>query len=93
MTPRILSLPRADDLHPAPELAVLALLEAAAYLASLSLGVAYPEIQALQEFDEPPELRQALAIMDAASATVAAISRYRLALVLAQERRDDRMPF
>ena len=91
--PRAVPLPQADDLHAAPELAVLALLEVNAHLAVLALGVAYPEIQALNEFDQPHELREALAIMDAASAIIAAIKRYTIALVLAQHEHHDRMPF
>ena len=91
--PRTIPLPQADDLHAAPELAVLALLEATADVAVISLGVAYPEIQALDDFDEPLELREALAIMGIASALIAAINRYRIFLVLAHKEDDDRIPF
>jgi hypothetical protein len=84
--PRFVPIPSYENILAAPELGVLTLLEASADLASLALAAAYPEIQVLSGCDEPPELREALAIMNAASTLVAAINHYRLALVLAKDR-------
>ena len=89
---RAIYLPHADDLHAAPELAVLAILEATADVAILTLGVSYPEIQDLDEFHESDPPGAALAILDAARSLGAAINRYRIALVLAQKR-DELLPF
>ena len=91
--PRAIFLPHGDDLHAAPELAVLALLEAAASVAILALGVAYPEMQDLDDRGaQPDELRAAMAILDGTRLLGETINRYRLALVLAQKY-DELLPF
>ena len=78
--------PSVEQLGVAPELAALAVLEAAADTAVLALVAVYPEIQDLHEYDDSPELRVALDIIDAARAVAASVNRYWLALHLAQER-------
>lgn len=91
--PLAIHLPRVDDLYAAPELAVLALLEASVHVAILALGAAHPEMQDLDDYDkEPHELRAAVAILDAARILGENINRYRLAIVLAS-RRDELLPF
>ena len=72
----------------APELATLALLEAAANTAALALIAVFPEIQDLDEDDDGAELRAALDVIDKARAVALSVKRYRRALLLAQERHD-----
>ena len=77
-----------EQLGIAPELATLALLEAAANTAVLALVAVFPEIQDLDEDDDGAELRAALDIIDKARAVARAVKRYRRALLLAQEQHD-----
>lgn len=84
--------PSIEQLGIAPELAALAVLEAAANTAILALAAVYPEIQNLDECRDSFELRVALDIIDTARALAASLNRYRLAVQLAQER-DDLLPF
>ncbi len=85
--------PRIDDLLAAPELAVLAVLEAAVDVTLLALLAADP----LDEGHEiaPPERHAARSLADAARHVAAAVARYRLALALARQRDrdDDALPF
>ena len=86
--------PRRDDLYAAPELASVAVLEAAAAVAVAALLAAHPNDHELHDDPLPPERRAAWALADAARDVAAAIHRYRLALVLAREREhDDLLPF
>ena len=84
--------PSVEELWVAPELAALAVLEVAADTAILALAAVYPELQELDKRDDYPEIRRALDIIDTACAVAACVNRYRLALVVAQER-DDLLPF
>ncbi len=84
--------PSVEELWVAPELAALAVLEVAADTAILALAAVYPELQELDKRDDYPEIRRALDIIDTARAVAACVNRYRLALVVAQER-DDLLPF
>jgi hypothetical protein len=84
-------LPNVNDLHAAPELAVLAILETNAYVAVLALGAAHPDLQDLGDTDDL-ELRAAIDVLDAARALADTINRYRLALALAKKR-DELLPF
>ena len=77
-----------EQLGTSPELATLALLEAAASTAALALIAAFPEIQDLDEDDDGAELRAALDIIDKARAVALSVKKYRRALLLAQERHD-----
>jgi hypothetical protein len=97
MTLRLRALaPRLDDLYGAPQLAALAILEAAADVTVAAVLAAHPlDHHELDDDHSPlPERRAASALVDAARTVAAAINRYRLALVLAREReRDDILPF
>jgi hypothetical protein len=84
--------PRRDDLYAAPELASLAILEAAAAVAVAALLAVHPDDHDLHDDPLPPDRRAAWALADAARDLGSAINRYRLALVLARER-DDILPF
>lgn len=77
-----------EQLGIAPELATLALLEAAANTAALALIAVFPEIQDLDDDDDGAELRAALDVIDKARAVALSVKRYRRALLLAQERHD-----
>lgn len=89
--PRAFHPPLVNELHAAPELAVLAALEATADVAVRALVAAHPEIQDHAQ-DESDEIRQAIAILHATSTLASAINRYRLALALAK-RHFDHWPF
>lgn len=84
--------PSVEQLALAPELAALAILEAAADTAILALAAVYPEIQNLDEHRDSFELRVALDVIDTARALAASVNRYSLAVQLARER-DDLLPF
>jgi hypothetical protein len=86
------SYPRIDDLLAAPQLAVLALLEAAADVTLVALVAADPDDYGDEH--AAPERLAARALADAARDVVSAVNRYRLALAIAAERdRDDLLPF
>lgn len=87
--------PRLDDLYAAPELAPLAILEAAVDVSVAAILAAHPvHGDDLDDDHAPPERRAASALVDAARDVACAVNRYRLALVLAREReRDDILPF
>jgi hypothetical protein len=84
--------PSVEQLWVAPELAALAVLQVAADTAVLALAAVYPEIQDLDNHDDYPEIRGALEIIDTARAVAACVNRYKLALLLAQQR-DELLPF
>ena len=84
--------PSVQQLGAAPELAALAIFEVAADTTVLALAAVYPEIHDLDNHDDYPELRAALDLIDTARAVAACLNRYRLALLLAQER-DRLLPF
>ncbi len=91
--PRAVHLPHVDDLYAAPELAVLAVLETNAHVAVIALGAAHPDLQDVDDADtEALKLHAAIAILDAARTLAETINRYRLAIVLA-EQRDELLPF
>lgn len=80
-----------EQLLVAPELASLAVLEAVLDVASVALAAAWPELHDVDlcDHDEP---RAALDVLRRAADLVAAINRYRLALVVADDRKHD-LPF
>lgn len=84
--------PTYEQLLAAPELASLALLEAAVDVAHVALAAAWPELHDIDVASEHDEPRAALDVLQRASALVAAINRYRLVLVLAADQQQH-LPF
>jgi hypothetical protein len=84
---RAIVLPRAEHLSTEPQLASLAVLEAAANVAILALCAEYPEL-ACDHVDlrEPLELRAVQDLIELAQAVDGGIARYRLALAMRHER-------
>jgi len=80
-----------EQLLAAPELGSLALLEGALEVTGVALAAAWPELHEIQSCDHD-EPRAALDVLRCAADLVAAINRYRLALVVADNRRYD-LPF
>ncbi len=86
--------PPAEDLYLAPELAVLAALDATVECALRALVAAHPYDHDRNDKHAPPERLAARALADAGFHLVAAINRYRLAVALARRsHHDDRLPF
>jgi hypothetical protein len=79
----IISTPADDDLCLAPELAILSALEIALVVAAQVLNLAHTEILAPGDQRHPasPDTKIAAEIIAQATHLVAAINRYRLALV------------
>jgi hypothetical protein len=80
-----------EQLLAAPELASLAVLEAALDVAGVALAAAWPELQDIDlcDHDEP---RAALEVLRRAADLVAAVNHYRRALAVADDRNND-LPF
>lgn len=86
------SRPSVLDLYAAPELAVLAVLEAGVDVALVALIAAHPD----DDDDDaiPPERRAARQLIEMARDLASAVNRYRLALARARDReRDELLPF
>lgn len=86
------SRPSVLDLYAAPELAILAVLEAGVDVALVALIAAHPD----DDDDDPipPERRAARHVIEAARDLASAVNRYRLALACARDReRDELLPF
>lgn len=81
-----------EQLVAAPELASLAVLEAALDVTGVALAVAWPELHDIDTACEHAKPRAALDILRLAADLVAAVNRYRLVLALADDRRHD-LPF
>jgi hypothetical protein len=79
----IIAIPHDDDLCVAPELAILAALEASLAIAAQVLNIAHTEILAPGDRRHPPFLdtRVAADIIAEATHMIATINRYRLALL------------
>jgi hypothetical protein len=87
------SRPSVVDLYAAPELAVLAVLEAGVDVALVALVAAHPE-DLDDEDPAPHERRAARQLIEAARDLASAVNRYRLALACARDReRDGLLPF
>lgn len=89
-------LPPADHLSSEPQLASLAVLEAAANVTILALAAEYPELASDVDLREPIELQAAGDLIELARAIALTITRYRRVLVerLAREReQDELLPF
>jgi len=84
--------PTYEQLLAAPELASLAVLEAVLEITGVALAAAWPELHDLDLACEHDEPRAALEVLQRASDLIAAINRYRLALVRARDRQYD-LPF
>jgi hypothetical protein len=85
------SRPSVLDLYAAPELAVLAVLEAGVDVALVALIAAHPDDD---DDPVPPERRAARQLIEAARDLASAVNRYRLALARARDReRDELLPF
>jgi hypothetical protein len=82
------------QLESAPEIAVLAVLDAAANTAVLALAAVYPELQDIPAPDDvnAAPTREALSVIEHARALRVAIARYRRAL-LRERLRDELLPF
>jgi hypothetical protein len=85
--------PTVDEVYAAPQLGVLALLEAAVDVALVALVAAHPDDEP-EPADVPLERRAARNVVAAAGTLSTALDRYRLAVARARERdRDDQLPF
>lgn len=84
--------PRVEDLYAAPELAVLAVLEAAVDVSLVALVAAHPDDHELEDDPPPPERVAARALVEAVRDVADAVNRYRLASRLSRDR-DRIMPF
>lgn len=84
--------PRVEDLYAAPELAVLAVLEAAVDISLVALVAAHPDDHELEDDPPPPERVAARALVVAARDVADAVNQYRLALSRARDH-DRLMPF
>lgn len=86
--------PRVEDVYAAPELATLAVVEAALDVSLIALVAAHPDDHELEEDPPLPERVAARALVEAVHDVAAALNRYRLALTLERVRERDRlMPF
>lgn len=83
---------RVEDLYAAPELAVLAVLEAAVDVSLVALVAAHPDDHELEDDPPLPERVAARALVAAVRDVVDAVNRYRLALSRARDR-DRLLPF
>lgn len=81
-----------EQLLAAPELASLAVLEAALDVASVALAAAWPELHDIDIACEHDEPRAAFDILLRASNLAAAVNRYRLVLALTHTKQND-LPF
>jgi hypothetical protein len=80
-----------EQLWAAPELATLAVLDAAIDMAVLTIFSVHPEIQNAERNDSSAVERSALVVIEDARALAAAMARYRL--VLRRTDRADDTPF
>jgi hypothetical protein len=85
--------PTIEQTTAAPELALLAVLEATLDVAVVALAAAWPELHCLDLEPDCPASRTAFEIVERAHHLAAAINRYRLALASAERRRYDDLPF
>lgn len=81
-----------EQLWVAPELASLAVLDAAIDMAILAIAAVHPELQEPEHAETIAALRAATLVIEDARALGAAIARYRLVLRRDRDRADD-LPF
>jgi len=84
--------PRVEDLYVAPELAILAVLEASVDVALVALVAAHPDDHELEDDPPAPEKLAARALVAAIRDVADAVNRYRLATSRGRDR-DNLMPF
>jgi hypothetical protein len=84
--------PTVEQLTASPELATLAVLDAALGVAIVALVAAWPELNDLEANCPHDEPRTALDVVQRAGDLAGAINRYRLALATADRRKYD-LPF
>ena len=83
-----------EQLWAAPELACLAVLDAAIDMAILAVAAVHPELQDHQQVEPTAAVRAATLVIEDARALGAAITRYRLVLRRDRDRdRADDLPF
>jgi hypothetical protein len=86
--------PRVVDLYVAPELAALAVLEAALDVTIVAIVAAHPDDHELEDDPPAPERVAARALLRAVRNAVSAVNRYRLEISIERAReRDELMPF
>ena len=88
-----ITLPRSEDLYGHPQLAILAVLEAATDIAIPALGAAYPELGDLDLELHHHELAAARRVVDLARALAVTLRQYKRVLRDARRREEDRLPF
>lgn len=81
--------PSVEQLWVAPELATLAVLDAAVDMAILAIMAVYPEMQDQDSADQTASLRAATVVIEDAQALIASMARYRLVLRRVPDRADD----
>jgi hypothetical protein len=81
-----------EQLWVAPELACLAVLDAAIDMAILAIAAVHPELQDQEHAEPTAALRAATLVIEDARALGAALTRYRLVLRRHHDRADD-LPF
>lgn len=81
--------PSLEQLWVAPELACLAVLDAATDMAILAIAAVYPEMQDQDPADQTVSLRAATVVIEDARTLIASVARYRLVLRRIPDRADD----
>jgi hypothetical protein len=81
--------PSVEQLWRAPELASLAVLDAAIDMAILAVTAVYPEMQDQDPDDQTASLRAAIVVIEDARILATSMARYRLVLARAGDRADD----
>ncbi len=81
--------PSVEQLWVAPELACLAVLDAAIDMTILAIVAVYPEMQDQDPADQTVSLRAATVVIEDARTLIASVARYRLVLRRVPDRADD----
>jgi hypothetical protein len=89
MTLRERRQPTVEQLWVAPELASLAILDAALAASILAIRAVYPEMQDQDPADQTDSLLAATIVLDNARGLAASIARYRLILCRPRDRAED----
>jgi hypothetical protein len=89
MIHRLRRAPSVQQLWVAPELASLAVLDAAIDVAILAIGAVYPEMQDQDPADQTASLRAATVVLEDARTLAASLARYRVILRRAPDRAED----
>ena len=89
MSQQPLRCPTIEQLWVAPELACLAVLDAAIDASILAIGSVYPEMQDQDPADQTAALRAATVVLEDARTLAASVARYRLILRRPTDRAED----